>query len=72
MLLSFTILFQLKKNENIFTNDSECFPDCKNFRIFRGLFQGKMKEMSIKNYKFKRPFNNNRNHRKYLSLAPNS
>lgn len=41
MVLFFTILFHLKKKENTFTNDSECFPDSKNFRIFGGLFQRK-------------------------------
>lgn len=41
MVLFFTISFQLKKNENTFTNDSECFLDSKNFRIFSQLFQGK-------------------------------
>lgn len=30
MVLFFTVLFQLKRNENTFTNDAEFFPASKN------------------------------------------
>lgn len=74
VVLFFTILFQLKMNENTFMNDSECFPDSKT-EFSGGCFKENLNAVINrnvhKNYMSKRTFNNS-NHKKYLSLVPHS